>query len=367
MARVWGPPLPSTGAGPRLYQYDTLLGWEKRPRVELRVTAPEWDVMLATNEHGLRGPPTPRAKPDGTRRVLLLGDSYVEAYTVSEQDMVSTVLERTLQELGGERVEVLNGGTAGYSTDQQLLFFSRDGVGFEPDVTVLFFYVNDVWYNARSSYWRGSKPYFELSDGALELRGVPVPRLAWTSRELSDGLSRGSALYQLIRSAVSGVTSVRDPAPADSTPGGAAASPTPSVPGELLSWQRSPDAETLRTWRITEALLVELRDRVEAAGSDFLIFWVPSKAAVHDQVWRDTRDAYGMSDEVWSAAADADMLRSVCEVASLSCLIPLQEFRERAAPLGAPRALYFPVDGHWTATGHHLAAEILARAIAVEG
>ena len=149
-----------------------------------------------------RGPDVSREKPDRTTRILLLGDSFLEGYSVSQQEIISTVLEQELRASGLEDVQVLNGGTAGYSTDQELLFFVRDGFAFEPDVTVLLFYVNDVWFNSRSNYWRGAKPYYELTDTGLALRGVPVPAWALTSRELSDWLTERSGLYRLVRRAV---------------------------------------------------------------------------------------------------------------------------------------------------------------------
>jgi len=358
MARVAGPPAPSTGAGPRLYQFDTLLGWSKRPDVEVRMVNAEWDVVVSTNEHGQRGPSTPLAKPEGTTRVLLLGDSYLEAYTVADAEMVSTALERRLDGLVQGDFEVLNGGTAGYATDQELLYFARDGAAFQPDVTVLLFYVNDVWFNGGPEYWRGAKPYFAIAD-TLELRGVPVPALAFGSREWSERITEASALYRLVRGAVTR-GAARSPGSDDENE----ASVAPAVPADFRAWQRTPDAETAARWRVTEALLVELRDRARAAGSRFVVFWVPSKAAVHDDVWGATREAYRMSDEAWSPTADADMLRAICGRASLECLVPLEEFRARSAALGEPGALYFPIDGHWTAAGHALAAEVLASALA---
>jgi hypothetical protein len=359
MARVVGPPAPSAGAGPRLYQFDSLLGWQKRPDVEVTTSGAEWDVVIATNEHGLRGSSTPAAKPAGRTRVLLVGDSFLEGYTVVDEETVSNVLEHRLDDLGRGDFEVLNGGTAGYATDQELLFFERDGATFEPDVTVLLFYLNDVWGNAQTRYWRGAKPYFTLASDTLALQGVPVPVLRYNTRAWHDRFNSNSALYRLVRRALRGGAS--PPAEATAQEG---TTPAPTVPGEFLPWQRVPDATTAEQWRLTEALLVELRDQVEATGSEFLVFWIPSKTAVYDEIWESTRDAYGMSDEAWSPIADALMLRTICERAALSCLIPLDEFRAHAAPLGEPGGLYLPIDGHWTAAGHHLAAELLARAIA---
>jgi len=358
------------GDGGTLYEHDPLYGWKKRPATTLRVQTAEYDVTQTINALGLRGPETTREKPPGTRRVLLLGDSFLEGYTVDEGDLVSTQLETLLQLDGGAPVEVLNAGTAGYSTDQELLYFENEGRTFEPDVTVLLFYVNDVFFNVNGSYWRGEKPYFEPTDSGPALRGVPVPPpeenryafevqggtgLVALVRRADAWLGARSALHRLVRGAVTD-------SPALS--GLAIRLGAADVPGEFRPWQRTPDAEIERAWSVTESLIARLRDSVVGAGSEFLVFYVPSRPAVYPDDWRRTRRAYAMDDEAWSPAADADFLSGVCQRLSLRCVLPVEEFREEASRIeGDGGRLYFAGDGHWTAGGHALAARLLADAL----
>lgn len=347
------------GAGPALYRHDDLLGWEKRPDVTVRMRTAEWDVTIATNGRGMRGAPVTVETPGP--RVLLLGDSFVEGYTVPEAETVAAILQRELRRSGEPDAEVLNGGTAGYGTDQELLYYERDGAPLAPDITVLFFYHNDVWYNTRAHYWRGAKPRFEIADGGLSLRGVPVPRLSWASRKLSDGLTERSALYRHLRTVVTLATSGR-PVPAEG------ASSTMAVPAELIAWRRSSDAEVERAWALTEALLLRLRDRVEGRdGASFAVFYVPSKAAVYREVWQGTVRAYGLGRAGWSPTADADRLEDICRRGGLTCLLPVERFRAETTPLGSSGALFFEVDGHWTAAGHALAATVLLEWLAGQG
>ena len=105
---------------------DPLLGWAKPPGSEAWLRRAEYDVHLVVNAHGLRGPDRAYAKPEGTRRILLLGDSFSEGYTVPEEATLRAVLESSLAALGCGRWEVINGGTQGYSTDQEY-FSSKRG------------------------------------------------------------------------------------------------------------------------------------------------------------------------------------------------------------------------------------------------
>jgi len=351
--RLLSPRSIPVGGGPALYRYDTLLGWEKRPNVAVSMRAAEWDTSLRTNSLGMRGPNISQVRARGVTRILLLGDSFIEGYSVFDSETVSAQLETLLQGAGHDGAEVLNGGTAGYSTEQELLYFQEHGADLEPDVTVLFFYLNDLADNGRPTYWRGAKPYFVLSDSGLTLHGVPVPRGQWSSRELSDWLTTRSVLYRNLRDAVGRVGSRR------TTRAG-----PPNPPREFIGFRRSMDDEAEQRWALTDALLLELRSRVEASGSEFIIFHVPSKGAVHDEVWTATRDAYGLSDHEWSPTADAERLEELCERAALECLLPAHRFRVEAPPLGSAGALYFPIDGHWTAAGHALAAKVIAEHLA---
>src|SRR5262249_42346881 len=142
-------------------EYDSVRGWRNTPGAKGRYITEEYNNELEYNSHGIRGPERPYEKPAGTFRIVLLGDSYIEGYMVPLQERVSEVLERLLNaESTGTHYEVIALGTAGYSSDQELLWLEQEGLRYHPDVVVNMFYANDVWYNAQSKYWRGSKPLF---------------------------------------------------------------------------------------------------------------------------------------------------------------------------------------------------------------
>ena len=143
-------------------------GWALRPGIrELRVFG---DRVLNSNSRGLRGTTEhPYRKPAGTRRVLVFGDSFTFGEDVSDDETYSHHLE---QRLSG--VEVLNFGVHGYGHDQMLLYLREEGVKYQPDVVVLGFLYDDMERNLLG-FRDYAKPHFELRDGRLELRGVPVP------------------------------------------------------------------------------------------------------------------------------------------------------------------------------------------------
>ena len=154
-------------------EFDPMLGWRKRPSARATYHRDEYTVEVAINAHGLRDPERPYVAPPGTRRVLALGDSFVEGYTVPLAETVTQVLERRLRADGGSW-DVVNGGTSAYSTDQELLFYTTEGARYAPAIVCLFFYYNDVYYNGRDEFYRQPKPVFDLGERGLVLRRLPV-------------------------------------------------------------------------------------------------------------------------------------------------------------------------------------------------
>jgi lysophospholipase L1-like esterase len=104
------------------------------------------EVDYAINAHGLRGPETSLAKPEATRRIVILGDSIAFGYWVAERDAFPRQLEALLAAAAppGERVEVLDFGVPSYALDQELHLLRTRAGAFRPDVVILAFCLNDL-------------------------------------------------------------------------------------------------------------------------------------------------------------------------------------------------------------------------------
>lgn len=171
------------------FQHDPLLGWKHRPES----VATFKKALVRIDADGLR---VPEHAPRNVRaRVLLLGDSQAFGDGVAAEDTFAAQLERSTPGL-----RVLNASVIGYGTDQQLLYFERQGVRHSPDVTVVALNAYDLRDNlstrVRSGY---AKPRFALTSDGLTLTNVPVPGDALVDR-IQQGLQHRSHLYRLLRS-----------------------------------------------------------------------------------------------------------------------------------------------------------------------
>ena len=106
-----------------------------------------WRFTSKVNSLGLRnrevGP-----KKEATFRILFLGDSLMGGNTSSGKTFTE-VLEHRLNVHSSNRsisYEVINAGVAGYTTYQELEFLKIYGLEMEPDLVILGFVFNDLYY-----------------------------------------------------------------------------------------------------------------------------------------------------------------------------------------------------------------------------
>lgn len=337
-------------------EYDPELGWRKAASDEVWLYGEGAPVLFRTDASGLRDPDHAGPKPPGTTRVLLLGDSFVEAGAVPEEASVRAQLERRLDRTC-RRFEVVNAGTSGYSTDQEYLFFERAGLGYAPDVVVLFFFSNDLQGNTVTH----KKPWFELEGGHLALRNSPVPAPPDAHRHFSPDPPRASAPWhgsQALRWLGDRTERAR-PRLHATLAGLGLVEPSADHP-PTRDWLQvyGPETEGLdRRWEVTLALLDALRADVSAHRASLVVFYVPAGFEVDAADWTRTRERWGLEGDGWDRDQVARRLEQACRARGIPFVDPRPGLVRAIADRHRP---YFRDDPHWTEVGHEVAAEALA-------
>lgn len=96
-----------------------------------------------TNSLGWRSPEFAPVKPEGTFRILGLGDSFTFGTGVRREDTFLSALDASLAG-AGLPVEVVNLGVMGFNTAHELVLLKRVGVGLDPDLVVICYVLNDA-------------------------------------------------------------------------------------------------------------------------------------------------------------------------------------------------------------------------------
>jgi hypothetical protein len=77
-------------------------------------------------------------------RIALLGDSFAFGLGVRIEDTVATLLEPALSDASGCAVEVLNFSVPAYRTADEVVLLRSTVMGYEPDMVVVWFFLNDA-------------------------------------------------------------------------------------------------------------------------------------------------------------------------------------------------------------------------------
>lgn len=101
-------------------------------------------VPVRINSIGMRGGEVARPKPQGSRRVLALGDSVAFGWGVEEGETFESRLAGLLAKRWSAPVEVLNAGVIMYNTVQERLLFDARDAALEPDLVLLVYCNNDT-------------------------------------------------------------------------------------------------------------------------------------------------------------------------------------------------------------------------------
>jgi lysophospholipase L1-like esterase len=124
--------------------------WPSNPRGYF--DEPTSSLTYPVNSAGFRGDDFPKTRTDAVR-IALLGDSFCWGLGVRDQDLFATRLGKALRESGvfGGRFEILNFGLGGYDAQGEVGLFEYVVLPYEPDVAIIWFFLNDCEYGAQTA------------------------------------------------------------------------------------------------------------------------------------------------------------------------------------------------------------------------
>lgn len=281
-------------------RYDSLLGWSSTPgKVIANAYGPGVDIRI--NSGGFRGKEVTAESPQEGVRIVCSGDSFTFGQGVGNGEDWCHVMS----ELSGA-VEGVNMGQPGYGVDQAYLWYVRDGLALDPDLHFLAFVSGDFWRMLSPLKDGVGKPILQVSGDSLVTRNVPVPYLRH-----SIGRVIGRAELRLVRLGSGLLTRIASP---------------PPPPGiELLQ-------------PIVSLLFHELREVNSRKGIATVLVYLPTE------------------NDIFQDVPVARMARSIADSLEVPFVDLTPQFR---ALLAHQAAQMFLSDGHYSASGHRLVAELL--------
>jgi hypothetical protein len=297
------------------------------PNFPSHMVTAEFDVRTTFNSMGLRDRDYSLEKPQGTHRILVLGDSITEALQVQDEQVYTEILEASLNaKSSATNYEVINAAISGFGTGDMLAMLVDTGLRLEPDEVFLqMSLVNDVSENLYCRWYR-------VDQGEVVRKQVQP---ASSGARILEALARHSHLAQLFRHAtrvVFGETSQRNQDIAQHK----------QRYHSLIYRNEGTEEDFQADWEVTFAFLREI-DRI--LGERGIPFWVVVRGLEPDILGeRDNR--YPRS-----------ILFDFFEREGIDYLDLTPVFAERS---GGDMVKYrFRIDTHWNPQGHRWAAEAI--------
>lgn len=320
---------------PIRFMFDPQLGDIPKPNQTGRKIRPGvFDHTFSHNSLGLRGSKEYSLERKTEHRILFLGDSFTYGFGVNDNQTFAYLTE---QHLLNDRLsaEVMNAGNSGKGTDYELRFFQVVGYKYRPDLVILCFCANDFIDNERAEYYsvsqEGDLSLKPLNQGRRTIKNIlnHLPGYNWL-------VSWSQAANMVKEAAIKWLLGHSDPQ---------ALKEAPLVIGYP---QYLKGYVTENNQRLAEIYVKNLIQSVKDNGASMMIFYIPMSMEV---------EAYKKDGSI---SPDETAIRNIA-----------QKFGERlysftpvlAASPEPLDQLYFRLDGHWTASGHALAARYLSEQI----
>jgi hypothetical protein len=352
--RLFGPIIPGNYEIGVWAEGHPVVGHYHVPESSAWIREPEFTTYLRFNQYGLRGPEIPTKESASIRRVLLLGDSFLEAKQVAEQDALPDRLNIWLQDRQGSSVELLNSGTFDWSQVHEYLYLQHAGPVLRPNLVLQFFYVGndvgDLWPRSRGEFRDLERPVAIVDDdGRLRFPEWHRPTSDPGDLLLGD-LNRRSTVVRAFETGVIDKLRYR-------------ARDGQGIEGQMLEVFRFKETpQETRAWKTVEALLLATRDEAERQGARYALVIVPGKWQVHREDWQALLATVDEpDDDRWVLRGPNRRLTQIAEAHQIPVLDLLPALRDAAE---AGRQLYYPVDIHWNPAGHDVAARAVGEFLA---
>lgn len=288
-------------------------------------------TRVRTNSIGMADREYARAKPPGTYRIALLGDSLTASLYLPVEQQFKSIWEKALSRELGRPVEIMNFAIDGTGTWEQLQMFHLRARQFQPDAVILaFFWGNDVWNNLAARDRGRPNPLRDEYPESGALRRFQVAH-----RQTIRWLWNNSAAYQFLDVLKTKIQTRQSVERGLQSAGTAAAPDAANAPVTYDDPAYLWDSDA---WKLTRELLAKLKAETAAAGAPLVVFQLPMLA----QISRPVPLPYQPLREFLAAQ----------QVASVDAFARLEQLSPRQK-----RALYLLDDVHLTAEGHQVFAE----------
>jgi hypothetical protein len=323
----------------------------------------EFEFTATINPDGFRGPALSLKKPEGVRRLLILGDSLVLGWGVNDDQMFTRILDREMNN-GGKRVEIMTAAGGSLSPLVYYVMLKKRLLDYAPDVVVVFLNyadlredysfkeniirdennaivdINPLYVDGRLDWWRWLRNRCEFCSFTYNKIARPLRQMQalgfWNYVSIKlEGRRVRDAIYE----------------------SAGARSERPSIELDAYFMLReNADAEEVRQyWGETAGHLSSIQELLKERNIPMILALLPQGIQAGPTQWSKGRVLWGFeAGKIYDSPLMVELIQSYARDRGIAFVNLTPPFRQ-----AADRPLFYDKDGHMRPSGH----EVLARAL----
>lgn len=342
------------------WNYHPILGWSQMPNGNY-----DYDSITGTKVHvefnskGFRDVEHSLEKPQGVKRIVLIGDSFCESTQVNLEETFFRRLEKFLNTSGQDKWEIINLGVGDFGTAQQWVSLKEIGLHYSPDMVLhQIFPLNDICNNSIDLYELCKskndlyRPYFVESEQKLHLT---------MKQPIRSFLRHHLVSYGVIERAVLSLNQKKGLDDEEIRNLRLKQLGFPPLDPLLYTYVKAHEQidAVSKGWKITERIIEDIFRITQQQGIPYMTIVVPFEARVGEQNW----NSFSFSQPPPKMIQDYPEKRLGQFFNSLGIPSVMLKDSFELHP-----DLVFPyVDGHLNSNAHLIAAEVIYQKFLVQG
>ncbi len=330
---------------------DTIVDHRFIPGAHGRYETTEFNVPYDINSWGLRDKEFPREKPKGTKRILMLGDSFTEGDGVREEETFSARLQVMLDSTFGTGAwQVINAGVGSYSPLLEYLSLTSKGLAFAPDLVILNFDLSDIYddinYTSRARFDQRGVPV----GVAAEPPEAPSAGMEGRLVAIKDYFKDHTRLYNFIRLRIDRYVE--------------GSRRNMNVSGDVrydkYAFLRGNYVPQDSDWTLSFRYVRMIRDTLKARGIDFWLTVYPYGLQVNPKEWNSGRQFWGFKPDTLYSTRPQKTMELFCRSNGIPVINFCGDFKAASRSI---YPLYYDYNGHWRPEGHAIVARKLYQSV----
>ena len=306
-----------------------------KPNNEYTIKRQEFNNTVRVNSKGLIDYEYKYNKPIGTKRIIMLGDSFIAGQELPLEKTITKKLEKMLNK-NSEKYEVINMGFGGFGPTAEAVLLEKEGIKYNPDMVILNLFIGNDFVKIDFGV-SGSIPkeMFENSS-SIENVDFKVTKI----QKLKNFIFRNYFTYTYVKKLVSSIgfqlTGNEDY-------------------DELDIYNKQYLESTEKGLEKLKIILKHLKRYTDEKSIKFLVVLIPTKQQVDDGKFSEMVRQNKLDKSDLEINRGQKILLQFGKENDIIMLDLLPAFSKR----NKNNTFYFDIDGHWNEKGHELAAILI--------